>query len=83
MQKYQKAIGLSQYLSPPASCALRPASSCDVCLSEPVSILNNICGHSYCLDCWLGHLKGGVTSSNPFLRCMWENCRAPLLLETC
>ncbi len=81
MQFYLHSIGKREGLLSPDAC-FTELGNCDVCLSEGVSILSNICGHSYCTECWLCHLKGGISSGNPFLRCMWENCQAPLLMET-
>ena len=81
MQYYLHAIGKREGLLTPEQCEPEPGN-CDVCLSEQVAVLRNICGHSYCTECWLYHLKSGVSSGNPFMRCMWENCNVPLLMET-
>jgi len=40
----------------------------------------NICGDSFCRDCWVGHIQEHLNTMNPFMRCM--NCRVPLLYET-
>jgi hypothetical protein len=55
---------------------------CEVCCSEDIPLYFNVCGHNYCLECWMGHLKSGIHGGSAFPRCMDGDCPHPILLET-
>ena len=43
--------------------------TCMICCSE-TKLIQNICGDSFCEDCWFGHIKQHADSLNPFMNCM-------------
>jgi hypothetical protein len=77
MPKYLSKIGFSEHYNAPESAF--HIGVCEICLSEDVKMLSNICTHSYCLECWIGHIKNNISSGSPFVRCMTDKCYAPLL----
>ena len=52
-----------------------------VCCAEDVLMVQNVCQHAFCLDCWMGGLKTSITTGNPFMRCMDDTCGVPILME--
>ena len=52
---------------------------CLICCEEGYLIMN-ICGDSFCKDCWIGNLKAQFDSMCPSVACM--NCSMPVLYET-
>ena len=52
---------------------------CNVCCEEEF-LYRNICGHDFCLTCWLDHITMNVNGGTLFLKCM--TCTTPLLYET-
>ena len=77
---YQKKIGYSGDLKSPNDPQIRTLQegTCLICC-EDTKLASNICGESFCLNCWHGHILENLNSMNPFMKCM--SCNAPLLYE--
>ena len=80
MEVYQKRIGIRPSLIPLEACK-DVKDICMVCCGEDVMMVQNVCEHAFCLECWLGGIRSAVTSGNPFMKCMDYTCGVPVLFE--
>ena len=80
MEVYQKKVGFKPGLLPLQSCQ-DVKDMCMVCCAEDVILVQNVCQHAFCFECWMGGIRSAITSGNPFMRCMDDTCGVPVLME--
>ena len=73
-------IGMRAGLVSPGECS-QVTDMCMVCCAENAIVVENVCRHAFCLECWLGGLRASIIGGHPFVKCMDDTCGAPVLLE--
>jgi len=69
-EQYLRNAGFSADLARPIEDNDVKVGVCEVCYMETVALHSNICGHSFCMECWMSHLKNCILIGSVFARCM-------------
>jgi ariadne-1 len=81
-EQYLRKAGFKPNLGSPHHFNRGVVGTCEVCCSEEVTIYYNICGHNFCIECWVGHLKNCIQGGSAFPNCLDGECPHPVLIET-